>query len=933
MKSSLTKISLAISVTIASLLSLPSAANASNCDALYQQQGWIYSADLSYCNLSDQDFSNRQSAYFLYPNFYRATLENTNLSRVGLYHPNFTSSNASGIKFIDSNVQQFDFSNATARNAQFSGSWINYTKFISTNLSESKFLQANSNRSNFSGANLSNSDLTKSTHQRSNFSGANLTNADLTGAIFRNTSFVGTNLSGANLTGAIFEKCDLSNTVMEGTLLDRTSFRGSTLANISGSPLQGNSRFPSLNGYLIVPGANLAGVDFSGADLSRVDLTRANLRGANLAGANFQGAILKGANFRETSLVGANFTGADLNYSNLNSADASSANFTYTRLFHSSFAGANLNDSIFSRAVIGDANFTGASMESTNLSTAILASAIRSSNVAGEAIMPNSWMLRGGYLLGPFAEINQANLSGLNLEGVNLTGSYLGRANFKDALLSNAKFERSHLDGSNFTNADLSNAVLLNAKVDAVNFTNATLQGVKSGGLVFFYKPKTPTGWSVLNNHLVGPGAVLSGANFNSLDLSGFDLSDAVLYGVNLAGANLNNANLSRVKLSGAILAGATLEGVTSSGIVGQPTVMPDGWVVDGGAVVRALTNTPKPDIQGVYKTNQLLSVRTGSWDSGVEFTYAWLRDGAEISEANASSYRLTSSDTGHQISVRVSGSKAGYQRVSVESRSFFVAEESLAASISGNPRVGAVLTAGPSNLGQATVTYQWFSNGRTVKGATSNTYFPQIQDLGKKISVVATIIGQGSGKIVSTSPHVTISEGILEAPDISMSGIPVMGGSLSANVPAISGVKVTSKWYRDGIAMPVGSSSYTLKSSDVGHRFKVVSTFSKKGFVSAVSHSQEYLVAPAIAVASANPSISGVMQPGKVLKAKSGTWMSNTKFEYQWLRDGVPIEEANFSSYQLLSSDRGKQISVRVTGSKAGYTKLTLLSNSVMFN
>jgi len=953
MKNSITRISLVISVLVTSVLSLPSPASASNCSALYR--GTSYYADLSYCNLSGWDFSvSPNTTYNYYANFASANLENTNFSGRNFYRSNFSGANINGAMFVSSRLHFANFSNASAIGVDFSAA-------------------SEINGARFGAANLSNSKLSGRSFGDSNFTGANLHNADLTGATFSGASFDGADFTGANLTGATFWRCNLANITLEGTRLDSTSFDGSTSSNVSGTPLQLDKKYRLVNGYLLGPGMKLTNAELPGADLSHLDLSKSSLGGSNLSGVNFHGSILKGANLSETSLVGSDFTAADLtktilrganlsdvdfhlaslkgaklqdatlvgsdftaadlSYANLEAADASAANFTYARLFHSTVRRTNLTGAIFSHAVLGQSNFNEASMDSTDLSTAILNRGIQSSNISGLPLMPNGWMFRRGYMLGPYVQINQADLSGLNLAGLNLTGASLNQVNFRDAVLSNVKFDRSYLYGANFTNADLSNSVFSETTVDSVNFNNATLRGVKSGGLVFRVKPRIPAGWRLLNSYLVGPSAVLSGANFNSLDLSGFDLSDSVLYGVNLAGANLNNANLSRVKLSGAILAGATLEGVTSSGIVGQPTVMPDGWVVDEGSVVRALTNTPKPEIQGVYKANQTITARAGSWDSGVQLTYSWLRDGAEIAEANSPSYRLTSADTGHQISVRVSGSKVGYQRVSVESRAFFVAEESLAASISGESKVGSILTAGPSNLGQASVTYQWFKNGRAVKGATSSTYFPQVVDLGTKISVVATILVQGSGKIVSTSPAVTIASGILEAPEVSLSGVPVLGESLSANVPTIAGVKSSTKWYRDGVALAGGKATYTPKVTDVGHKFKVVSTFSKKGFLNVVSESQEYLIAPAIATATSGPTLTGFMQPGKVLKVKNGVWMSSTKFEYQWLRDGSPIDQANFSTYQLLSSDKGKQISVRVTGQKAGYTSLTLLSNSLMFD
>jgi len=52
-----------------------------------------------------------------------------------------------------------------------------------------------------------------------------------------------------------------------------------------------------------------------------------------------------------------------------------------------------------------------------------------------------------------------------------------------------------------------------------------------------------PTGWSLVDGYLIGPGA---------------DLANAILANANLAGANLSGADLSDADFSGADVSGAT---------------------------------------------------------------------------------------------------------------------------------------------------------------------------------------------------------------------------------------------------------------------------------------------------------------------------------------------------------------------------------------
>src|SRR4030067_1094410 len=65
-----------------------------------------------------------------------------------------------------------------------------------------------------------------------------------------------------------------------------------------------------VNGYTIVPGADLSGANLFGADLSRANLLGANLLGANLSGPNLSGANLSGANLSRTNPSRPNLSGA-----------------------------------------------------------------------------------------------------------------------------------------------------------------------------------------------------------------------------------------------------------------------------------------------------------------------------------------------------------------------------------------------------------------------------------------------------------------------------------------------------------------------------------------------------------------------------------------------------------------------------------------------
>src|SRR5262249_58729061 len=65
-------------------------------------------------------------------------------------------------------------------------------------------------------------------------------------------------------------------------------------------------------------------------------------------------------------------------------------------------------------------------------------------------------------------------------------------------------------------------------------------------------------------------------------------------------------------------------------------------------------SNTVAPSITGTPATGELLGADKGAWDGAVSFSYQWLRDGATITGALSSTYRVTTADRDAMISVRV---------------------------------------------------------------------------------------------------------------------------------------------------------------------------------------------------------------------------------------------------------------------------------------
>ena len=82
-----------------------------------------------------------------------------------------------------------------------------------------------------------------------------------------------------------------------------------------------------------------------------------------------------------------------------------------------------------------------------------------------------------------------------------------------------------------------------------------------------------------------------------------------------------------------------------------------------------------------------------------------------------------------------------------------------------------------------------------------------------------------------------------------------------------------------------------------------------------------------AATLSSATPTIAGTVKAGNILTVKRGTWDLGTAFTYRWLRNGVPISGATDSTYKVRTADKGSKITVRVTGSRFGYTTVSRTS------
>jgi hypothetical protein len=79
--------------------------------------------------------------------------------------------------------------------------------------------------------------------------------------------------------------------------------------------------------------------------------------------------------------------------------------------------------------------------------------------------------------------------------------------------------------------------------------------------------------------------------------------------------------------------------------------------------------------------------------------------------------------------------------------------------------------------------------------------------------------------------------------------------------------------------------------------------------------------------LATAKPKISGKPHVGRTLKARHGAWTAGTTFSYTWHANGKRIKRATAATLRLTRAQKGKRVSVTVTGKKPGYTTVSRTS------
>lgn len=257
------------------------------------------------------------------------------------------------------------------------------------------------------------------------------------------------------------------------------------------------------------------------------------------------------------------------------------------------------------------------------------------------------------------------------------------------------------------------------------------------------------------------------------------------------------------------------------------------GWatVERTSAASQRVMRWSRPTITGTVSAGFTLRARTGTWTSGTSFRYQWYANGSAVRGATHATFRLTSSYAGDRISVRVTGRKSGHPTVAATSVRTARVARSARPTISGHRYVGALLTAKTGTWTSGTrLRYQWYADGRAIRGATARTY--RLSSAREEQRITVTVTGRRSG-------YATVARTSAQTPKIARVGRPSVSGTprVTRQLVARTGTWTQHttfryQWYVDGKAVRGATArTFTLRPAHVGATVRVRVTGSRSGY------------------------------------------------------------------------------------------------------
>ncbi|WP_182524659.1 Ig-like domain repeat protein [Nocardioides dongkuii] len=219
--------------------------------------------------------------------------------------------------------------------------------------------------------------------------------------------------------------------------------------------------------------------------------------------------------------------------------------------------------------------------------------------------------------------------------------------------------------------------------------------------------------------------------------------------------------------------------------------------VVDPPAVVRPVT------VAGSGAVGTELRATPPIFDPTVDaITYQWYRGSTPIDGATGEVYTVVRDDLGKKVSVRATGTLAGYTPAVTSSESLDGATGAALVpvtlpSIAGRPVVGQTLEVEPGTWPEEPrLRYQWFRDGTAIRGADDEAYRLTAEDAGRGVWVVET------ATVTGLEPGTAESDGVTVARLASSTSLSLSASKVSAKERVTATVRVSVS----GLSAPGGS-------------------------------------------------------------------------------------------------------------------------------
>lgn len=239
--------------------------------------------------------------------------------------------------------------------------------------------------------------------------------------------------------------------------------------------------------------------------------------------------------------------------------------------------------------------------------------------------------------------------------------------------------------------------------------------------------------------------------------------------------------------------------------------------------------------------------------------------------------------------------------------------------------------TPGGENIARGQPTSQWVvQDWMDSPGHRANILTPNFARMG--IGCVESEYGLYWAQEFSYGPATPITDyQRFPIPNVagSLKGTAAVGATLTAEISGTlpPGTNLSYKWTANGNNIAGAANRvFTVTESEVGKQIRSVVTASNNPlfYRNTPTTLGPTAAVPGNVLKAPTPIISGTTKVGETLTvtgaAKANFTPAADSVAYQWYRDSVAISGATGTTYKLVAADAGKQMTVKVTGTKAGY-------------